>query len=668
MPGNDDEKAVNIDLDNNNNNNQNYDLYFFLKGALTDVPQRQTAPTRIKYTNLLLSLPNKNVSTVVLQRVFNLNFFSTDLFSLIIGQMLELSELDNPRGSIKSWNDIESSASGVDLKFKSVAAKLVRYTDVQKATNDNYGYQLHLSVAGEQKDASRIFSLLISAFYDCTYQTKVNFKAYILLECEELVDIAEFEKHLDFARKEAVFKNEKLSLLTLLPEKYLPSYGGKRYLMKDFSKVRVLGKGSFAEAFLGLYSPNNEQYALKELILGDKSSRKYHSVFKEFEHEIDIQGSLDHPSILKIMGIILKPLCIVTEFCPHGDLYQYLTDWKNNFEYTKKIKFIKDIAAGLKYMQDLQPPLAHIDLKSPNIFVFSTDPTDPVCLKIADFGTSQRCHEPITKRYVDNPVWLAPEVLNGEPYDHRADTYAFGVITWEIIVRKRFLTNIHEFDVVDTILSGERPQIPKFCIPQLDLIINLCWANNPLNRPSMDEVLRITDEIQQKTIDTYEILNKKYDNELFQEVEAERLKAEKLKEKKKSLPSITTPEAEPKSPRHHHHHHHNKKESTEVSEDQISQASADKSGEKDTTSDKYEPKKSHSNLKDILGGRASISSSDSTTTATATNTTTSSKPQSMFSSSSASHDAEKLKSEESKILKKKTSTKHDKKDKKKKKV
>lgn len=43
---------------------------------------------------------------------------------------------------------------------------------------------------------------------------------------------------------------------------------------------------------------------------------------------------------------------------------------------------------------------------------------------------------PITTRFVDNPIWLAPEVLTIDPYDERVDIYAYGVILWEILSRE----------------------------------------------------------------------------------------------------------------------------------------------------------------------------------------------------------------------------------------
>jgi serine/threonine protein kinase len=45
-------------------------------------------------------------------------------------------------------------------------------------------------------------------------------------------------------------------------------------------------------------------------------------------------------------------------------------------------------------------------------------------------------------KVVDNPVWLAPEMMRKESYDEKVDVYSYGVILWELIARKDFLGHI----------------------------------------------------------------------------------------------------------------------------------------------------------------------------------------------------------------------------------
>jgi serine/threonine protein kinase len=54
----------------------------------------------------------------------------------------------------------------------------------------------------------------------------------------------------------------------------------------------------------------------------------------------------------------------------------------------QKLKMAKDIASGMYYLHQNEPPIIHRDLKSLNLLLEQpvTGPYDPVSLKITDFG------------------------------------------------------------------------------------------------------------------------------------------------------------------------------------------------------------------------------------------------------------------------------------------
>ena len=84
--------------------------------------------------------------------------------------------------------------------------------------------------------------------------------------------------------------------------------------------------------------------------------------------------------------------------------------------------------------------------------------SNKVVAKVADFGLSRNLlftpdlsklyscfffillilRATTEKRYVDNPVWLAPEVIKRSGYSFASDVYAFGVILYELISRRQF--------------------------------------------------------------------------------------------------------------------------------------------------------------------------------------------------------------------------------------
>lgn len=82
------------------------------------------------------------------------------------------------------------------------------------------------------------------------------------------------------------------------------------------------------------------------------------------------------------------------------------------------------VARGMAYLHSRNPPLLHLDLKSPNVLV-----DNRWRVKIADFGLSRlRFHTFLSGAGGGGtPEWMAPEVLRSEEQiDERADVYSYG--------------------------------------------------------------------------------------------------------------------------------------------------------------------------------------------------------------------------------------------------
>jgi len=85
--------------------------------------------------------------------------------------------------------------------------------------------------------------------------------------------------------------------------------------------------------------------------------------------------------------------------------------------------------------------------------------------------------EQFTVRYVDNPTWLAPEILAGQPYNEKVDTYGYGVVLWELCTRAVPFREIGFMSVMqDRIIDGERPPIPEKIPSDYSKCIESCWV------------------------------------------------------------------------------------------------------------------------------------------------------------------------------------------------
>jgi len=207
-------------------------------------------------------------------------------------------------------------------------------------------------------------------------------------------------------------------------------------------------------------------------------------------------SKISHENIVSLVGVVGNPLCMLLEFCSDGNLFEWLhVPERMNIEINKeqffeREKFALDIAKGMSYLHSTNPPIIHRDLKSPNVLLTKEKKSKYLTAKIADFGLSRGLvwSKNLTGKAVDNPIWLAPEILNNELYNEKVDVYAFGVMLWELISGKDFFGDVGFMSKVeDMIKKGQReiipennPNIPEYYIQ----LLTDSWHQDPDKRPS----------------------------------------------------------------------------------------------------------------------------------------------------------------------------------------
>lgn len=131
-------------------------------------------------------------------------------------------------------------------------------------------------------------------------------------------------------------------------------------------------------------------------------------------------------------------------------------------------------------MHTLVPPIAHLDIKSPNTLVTSVNAnSEAPCGKITDFGTCEPVTGKLHGRAVMNPIWSAPEILAEltDGYDHTSDIYAYGITLWELFSREEPWSEKSFWgDVTDAVLAGERPEVPIWWPEEYVTIMKQCWV------------------------------------------------------------------------------------------------------------------------------------------------------------------------------------------------
>merc|ERR1711988_1069733 len=176
------------------------------------------------------------------------------------------------------------------------------------------------------------------------------------------------------------------------------------------------------------------------------------------------------------------------EWMDLGNLYDYIHE---NFPVPWKCRLYiaSDIADGVAFLHNLLPPIVHRDLKSPNVVL--TRGTKRIQAKLTDFGLSSSVSaKGLASHVVDNPIWLAPEILEKKNYDQTSDIYSVGVILYELLSGKDYMGHIRfGYEIEERVISGERPPLDPYPAPKgYKELLQECWSSDVGGRPTARNV------------------------------------------------------------------------------------------------------------------------------------------------------------------------------------
>ncbi|KDO34965.1 TKL protein kinase [Saprolegnia parasitica CBS 223.65] len=195
----------------------------------------------------------------------------------------------------------------------------------------------------------------------------------------------------------------------------------------------VLARGGFGVIYHGRFA--GEEVAVKKC-LPEKVNN--HEAMEAFMCEIKLMSKLDHPNIVRFVGVAwttLLQLKMLTEFQRNGNVRNLLVEDKERRQIAwfgagavTKLRIASDVAEALVYLHTASPPIIHRDLKSSNVLL-----GDAWEAKLTDFGTSRELSDENTMTAeIGTLAWIAPEIMLGGHYTERADVYSFGVLLNEL--------------------------------------------------------------------------------------------------------------------------------------------------------------------------------------------------------------------------------------------
>ncbi|KAE8684793.1 Kinase superfamily protein isoform 2 [Hibiscus syriacus] len=204
--------------------------------------------------------------------------------------------------------------------------------------------------------------------------------------------------------------------------------------------------------------------------------------------EIFILKRINHPNIIRLHDIIEVPgkIHLVLDYCKGGDLSMFITRHGNVPEATAK-HFMQQLAAGLQVLRDNN--LIHRDLKPQNLLLSTNDGS--AVLKIADFGFA-RSLQPrgLAETLCGSPLYMAPEIMQLQKYDAKADLWSVGAILFQLVTGKTPFTGSNQIQLLQNIMKSTELLFPmenNYLTPDCrDLCLRLL-RRNPVERLTFEE-------------------------------------------------------------------------------------------------------------------------------------------------------------------------------------
>jgi len=186
------------------------------------------------------------------------------------------------------------------------------------------------------------------------------------------------------------------------------------------------------------------------------------ALFSRFQHEEQIGGELNHPSILKFFPVKNKSrMYLVMEYLEGRTLYELLRE-RRTLPEAEALALAARICEPLQYLHDRG--ILHRDLKPENIMLCRDG-----SMRLMDFGIARLAH---ARRLTfigfapGTPHYMAPERVNGKRGDVRTDIYSLGAILYEMLTRVIAFNNADTMAIMNARVTGD-PDAPRRLNPAI---------------------------------------------------------------------------------------------------------------------------------------------------------------------------------------------------------
>lgn len=253
--------------------------------------------------------------------------------------------------------------------------------------------------------------------------------------------------------------------------------------VSSFRFIEPVGRGAYGEVMRAELKATGQEYAIK---IVSKAKLKRENKTRYAHVEKNLLTRLRHLGIVRLYFAFQDQMNLyyATEFCPGGELLNYINCYAGHFSLQLAKFYTAEIVNILEYLHSNH--IAHRDLKPENLLL-----TAQGHLKLIDFGTARDYKEevemsedaPRARRstFVGTAEYVSPEILNDEDSGPAVDLWALGCVVYQLIVGKPPFKAANEYLIFERIREGT-VEFPSHMPPDAKDLINNLLKVDPAQR------------------------------------------------------------------------------------------------------------------------------------------------------------------------------------------
>lgn len=277
----------------------------------------------------------------------------------------------------------------------------------------------------------------------------------------------------------------------------VPRETPERGIFSEYQLEGVVGQGAFAMVRTALERSTMQRRAVKII---DKKRIEGQNV-QAVDREIAIMASLKHPNIVRFYKKFEEggQYFLIMDYVPNGDLMDYVSgiDPPQGLDEDVCREILRQVLDAIAYVHSLG--ISHRDLKPDNILV---DQTNPVSVKITDFGLAKLNQNSFLRTFCGTLSYLAPEVLESRNastsktrtnsgYTKLVDIWSVGCIAFVILTGYMPFNGETQDELYERVRNCDFPRrlLDNVSANAGDFVEKLLTVD-PMHRPSAVEALK----------------------------------------------------------------------------------------------------------------------------------------------------------------------------------